>query len=115
MTLESYHPSSGAEQGGQIGFSGPEQLIQHCLSLRIHQQGFVHPHQIPHELIFLLDILTPPLEALSTWASHFHSVWVVMVVLQCPSWIIPVLASACPLATDSLDSIEMPDTTHFPF
>lgn len=36
-------------------------------------------------------------------------------VLQYPSWVIPVLTSSCLLATDSLDSKEMPDTTHFPF
>lgn len=38
-----------------------------------------------------------------------------MVVLQSPSWIIPVLTSARLLATDSLDSKEVPDTTHLPF
>lgn len=68
MTLESYHPSSGAEQGEQIGFSDSEQLIQHCLSLRIHQQGCLHPPQIPHEFMFLLDMRpSPSPEAQSTW------------------------------------------------
>lgn len=67
MTLESYHPSTSAEQGGHIGFSDSEQLIQHSLSLRIHQQqGCAHPPQIPHDFIFLLDMRPPPLEALST-------------------------------------------------
>lgn len=67
MTLESYHPSTSAEKGEHIGFSDTEQLIQHSLSLRIHQQqGCVHPPQIPHDFIFLLDVRPPTPEALST-------------------------------------------------